>query len=228
MSKIIALIPARGGSKGIKHKNIVDLAGKPLIAHTILAAQSCNKINDTYVSSESTEILSVAKLHNCKIIERNIALAQDDTPTSPVIQEFIQHCGLEHDDIVVLLQPTSPLRTADHISKAISLYTSNPKCAALVSVVAAENKYLYAYKMNEGILNPVMSEYHSVARRQDLPKIYLPNGAIYIFNVKNFNEHNKIPSNNVMGYEMSQSVSIDIDNLDDLERAEASLLKVGE
>lgn len=225
MAKTIALIPARGGSKGIPHKNIALLAGKPLLSHSIQAAQAAQMFDGIYVSSDDEQILAVAKEYGAAIICRNPALAQDHSPTNPVIQEFIEQQKLDKDDVIVLLQPTSPLRTAEHIQAALTLFKECADCAALKSVCAADNKYLYAFLGADPYLTPAMPEYMKISRRQDLPAIYLPNGALYIFTVKHFQRQQAIPQDAVIAYKMSELDSIDIDTPDDLEKAEFYLAK---
>jgi CMP-N,N'-diacetyllegionaminic acid synthase len=225
MAKTIALIPARGGSKGILHKNIALLAGKPLLSHSILAAQQAKVFDAIYVSSDDAQILAVAKEYGAAIVCRNPALAQDHSPTNPVIEEFIALQKLERDDVIVLLQPTSPLRKAEHIQAALQLFKQYADCAALKSVCAADNKYLYAYLGADPYLTPVVPEYMKFSRRQDLPSIYLPNGAVYIFTVGNFQCTQAIPQENILAYKMSEIDSVDIDTPADLEMAEFYLAK---
>ncbi|GGY72343.1 hypothetical protein GCM10011613_16640 [Cellvibrio zantedeschiae] len=220
MAKTIALIPARGGSKGIPQKNIANLAGKPLLSHTIHAAQAAQIFDEIYVSSDDAQILTVAENNGAAIIRRHPDLAQDRSPTNPVIQECIEKQGLLGEDIIVLLQPTSPLRTAQDIKASLKLYLGHQDCHALNSVCAADNKYLYAYLGADPYLIPAMPEFAKISRRQDLPKIYSPNGAIYIFSVANFQRHQAIPDTKVIAYVMSEDESIDIDTPDDLKRAE--------
>lgn len=220
MAKTVALIPARGGSKGIPYKNIVHLAGKPLLSHTIHAAQCSQVFNNIYVSSDDAQILDVAQNDGAAIICRNPALAQDHSPTNPVIQEFIEHEALLSDDVIVLLQPTSPLRNAEHIQAALNLFREYGECAALKSVCAADSKYIYAFVGADPYLTPLVPELAKISRRQDLPAIYLPNGAIYIFTVASFLREQAIPQNNVIAYVMSDVDSIDIDVPQDLQQAE--------
>lgn len=220
MAKTIALIPARGGSKGIPYKNIVDLAGKPLLFHTIQAAKDAQVFDQVYVSSDDAQILSVAQNNGAAIIRRNPALAQDHSPTNPVIEEFIAQEHLAADDVIVLLQPTSPLRRAEHIQASLALFLQHTDCFALKSVCAVDSKYLYALLGADPYLTPVLPEFSKVSRRQDLPAIYLPNGAIYIFTVANFQRERAIPQSKVVAYIMSEADSIDIDTPEDLKKAE--------
>lgn len=225
MSKVIALIPARGGSKGIPYKNIALLAGKPLIFYSISAAQAASVFDGIYVSSDDAKILSVAEKFGAALIHRNPASAQDHSPSNAVIEEFIAQQKLLSDDIIVLLQPTSPLRSSADIEAALSLFKQHPECATLISVCAADNKFLYAFLGADPYVKPVSPEHMKISRRQDLPSIYLPNGAVYIFTVSNFQREQSIPQENVIAYKMSAINSIDIDTQDDFEKAEFYLTK---
>lgn len=216
MANVIALIPARGGSKGIKYKNIVTLGDKPLLAYSIQAAVESGVINHIYVSSDDDNILSVAKEYGAEVIKRDAALARDESPTDPVITECIHKANLAPKDIIVLLQPTSPLRTAQHIREALAEYRDFPTCHSLISVYELNNKYLKAYVGGGEFLHPVAGEHTSYTRRQDLPSLYMPNGALYIFSVAEFMREEKIPRTHIIPYLMSEAESLDIDTPDDL------------
>jgi len=220
MSNTFALIPARGGSKGIKHKNITLLAGKPLLAYGVIAAQQSTMFDGIYVSSDDDTILAVAQSYGATAFKRDAALAQDHSPTNAMIEEFIILNQLKQNDVIVLLQPTSPLRTAQHICEAMALYRQHLDCAALKSVCVADSKYFYAFIGADPYLTPLLPEYMSIGRRQDLPSIYLPNGAIYIFSVEQFMLEKAIPKTKVVAYVMKEDDSIDIDTPDDLALAE--------
>lgn len=224
MNTVVALIPARGGSKGIKHKNIVDLASKPLLAYSIDAALESGVINRVYVSSDDDNILSVAKHYGAELIKRDPSLARDESPTDPAITEFIEKAQLQPKDIIVLLQPTSPLRTAQHIREALAEYRDFPTCRSLISVYELNNKYLKAYVGGGEFLHPVAGEHTSYTRRQDLPSLYMPNGALYIFSVAEFMREEKIPRTHIIPYLMSETESLDIDTPEDLQLAEQRLL----
>ncbi len=126
--KILAVIPARGGSKGVPRKNIRDLAGKPLIAWTIEAAKKSKYIDRLILSSEDPEIIAVAKSYGCEVpFVRKIELAQDDTPGIEVVLDAVQRClGYTH---VLLLQPTSPFRTHKHIDDLIEKFNQKKSIA---------------------------------------------------------------------------------------------------
>ncbi len=215
MNKTVTLIPARGGSKGIPKKNIVSLVGKPLIAYSIEAALECQKFDDIVVSSDDEEILSVAGEYPVLTHLRASEYARDESDMDGVINDVIEHHGYSDDTTLVLLQPTSPLRQASHIESALNQYVS---CLAdaLISVTTIDNKVLKAFTVENNFLQPVSEASAAYSRRQDLPPVYLPNGALYIFKVGKFLENKKIPRTNVCPYIMTAEDSIDIDAPDDL------------
>lgn len=219
MPKVFALVPARGGSKGIPQKNIAPLLDQPLIAYTLLAAQASGVVDHLYVSSDDDQILSVAHYYGAERLKRDPHLARDESPTDPVIGEFIHRVKPAAKDIIVLLQPTSPLRTAEHISEALAEFRDFPTCHSLISVYEISNKYMKAYVGGGEFLHPLAGEHTSYTRRQDLPSLYMPNGAIYIFKVEDFLREEKIPRTHIIPYLMSDCDSLDIDTPNDLTAA---------
>lgn len=219
MPKVFALVPARGGSKGIPQKNIAPLLDQPLIAYTLLAAQASGVIDHIYVSSDDDQILSIAHYYGAERLKRDPHLARDESPTDPVIGEFIHRIKPAAKDIIVLLQPTSPLRTAEHISEALAEFRDFPMCRSLISVYEISNKYMKAYAGGGEFLHPLAGEHTSYTRRQDLPSLYMPNGAIYIFKVEEFLREEKIPRTHTIPYLMSDNDSLDIDIPNDLTAA---------
>lgn len=223
MTRVLALLPARGGSKGILQKNIAPLLDQPLIAYSIKAARDSGVVDEIYVSSDDDQILSVAHYYNAERLKRDPNLARDETPTDPVIAEFIHRLKPAAKDIIVLLQPTSPLRTARHICEALAEFKDFPTCHSLISVYEISNKYMKAYVGGGEYLHPLAGEHTSYTRRQDLPSLYMPNGAIYIFKVEDFLREEKIPRDRTIPYLMSSYDSLDIDTPEDLEIAEQRL-----
>lgn len=145
--KVLAIIPARGGSKGLPKKNIIDLAGKPLIAWTIETSLSSKYITKTIVSSDSDEILEVSKQYGSFILKRPIEFASD-TSSSEVVVKHAMESMEEKFDYVILLQPTSPLRDTKDIDSAFEKFFSLD-ATALISVCEYDNKILKAFKENE-------------------------------------------------------------------------------
>lgn len=223
--KILAIIPARGGSKGIPRKNIINLENKPLIAWTIEASLKSKYITKTIVSSEDDEILDIAKKYKADIIKRPIKLSLDTTATEPVIKHTIDTLknNKEEFDYIILLQPTSPLRNTKHIDEAFKSFFEN-NSTSLISVKEIDNKILKAFKENQnGFIEGISNNKYPFQRRQDLPKTYLSNGAIYIIRIDDFLKNNSLFTDKTISYVMDNISSMDIDNKDDLEKVKGYL-----
>lgn len=220
--KALFLIPARGGSKGIPHKNIKPLGGKPLICYTIDAARKVAPSDtDICVSTDDDEIIRVVEEYGLHVpFKRPDALAQDGSGTYEVILHALDYYaaqGKEYD-VVVLLQPTSPFRSGVHIHEAMALYT--PECDMVVSVAEAKsNPYYVMFKEDgEGFLQHVLQG--NFVCRQDCPKIYEYNGAVYVMNVAALRTKPLSTFTKNRKYLMPVSVSIDLDTMDDWKYAE--------
>lgn len=217
---IISIIPARGGSKGLPRKNIIDLAGKPLIAWTIEASLNSKYITKTIVSSDNDEILNISEQYNADILKRPNELALDTTASEPVVRDVIETLKKENKefDYLVLLQPTSPLRDTQNIDDTFdSLFQS--EATALISVCEVDNKILKAFKSNSnGFIEGVSNNKYPFMRRQDLPKTYLSNGAIYIIKVDEFLKNNSFFTDKTISYLMDEMKSTDIDTYEDLKK----------
>lgn len=215
----IGLIPARGGSKGLKRKNLRDLAGKPLLHYAIDAARGSRHVTDIYLSSEDEEILTSGRQAGCHTVLRPAALAQDDSTATQVMQHFFETTKLDGDPYIVYLQPTSPFRTSFHLDEAIDMMTS-AGAESLVSVVELQKSPFKSFITGEdGRLKSLFEEQFSNHNRQQLPKAYIPNGAIYIFRKSLFLSRGGFPSDGSLPYIMSAADSIDIDTEADLDRA---------
>jgi CMP-N-acetylneuraminic acid synthetase len=224
----IALITARGGSKGLPRKNILPLNGVPLIAWTIKAALESDCIDNVYVSTEDDEIKSVSLALGAQVISRPVELAQDNSGSEPVIAhalEFLKVKGVV-TTAVFLLQPTSPTRTSQHINEAYDLYVKK-SANCVISVFEPEHSPAKAYKLNDdGSIEGLLCIGAPYSRRQDLPRSFQPNGAIYIFSTDVFMLYKLIPRTKVYPYIMNKNASIDIDTLDDLIEAESYLKRM--
>ncbi len=217
--KILGIIPARGGSKGIPHKNIVDLCGKPLISYTIEAGLKSNYIDYLMVSTDDNEIASLSRELGAQIpFLRPKELASDKAKTLDAILHATNNLydmGMVFDDLV-LLQPTQPLRTAEDIDGAIEKYFENG-CKDLASVSEVDdNPILIRFIKNDELI-PILNM-SSTCRRQDMPKYYRVNGCIYINNIRYLNENTSF-NDNIIPYIMKKEHSIDIDDYFDLEVA---------
>jgi N-acylneuraminate cytidylyltransferase/CMP-N,N'-diacetyllegionaminic acid synthase len=213
--RILGLIPARGGSKGIPRKNVRELGGKPLIAHSIEAGLDSAMIESVVVSSDDPEIISVSKTHGADVpFQRPDSLATDDAATAPVVAHAIETLETTYD-LVVLLQPTSPLRTAKHIDEAVNRYLSSDAD----SLVSVYQDHTYRWQQT-GDGAERIDTVSGRKRRQDMDPEYVENGAIYIVSTDQFFEEQNFSFGRTVLYEMTETASIDIDAPDDLRLAE--------
>lgn len=219
--KILALIPARGGSKGIKDKNIIPLAGKPLIAYSIEAAKCSKYIDSIVVTTDNEKIAEVAKKYGARIpFLRPNELATDTSKTIDAVLHAIKTLKTmgETYNVLVLLQPTQPLRTTKDIDEAIGVYYENNE-NGLVSISPVDNSPLLIRSIGkDGKLVNLLPQ-SSTCRRQDMPAYYKVNGCIYINKVDEINEETSFNDNKVP-FIMDKEHSIDIDALSDLYMAE--------
>lgn len=218
--KILALIPARGGSKGIPNKNITDLAGKPLIAYSIDACKGSRFVDDIVVSTDSEKIATIARTFGAEVpFMRPEELAMDTSKTLDAVLHAVSELkkqGREYDSIV-LIQPTQPLRTSEDIDGAIDTYYINSE-QDVVSVCEVSEHPLLMRTLKEGVLVPLLDK-SSTCRRQDMDKYYKVNGCVYVNSVNNLNENTSF-NDNLIPYVMDRSHSVDIDEPADLKYAE--------
>ena len=219
--KFIAIITARGGSKGLPRKNILPLNGKPLIAHSIEAAMNSGKIFRCIVSTEDKEIKEVSLRYGAEVFDRPFDLAADNSKSQDVILNVLTKVFQESDPPkhFILLQPTSPLRTTEHINESIDAYLKS-SANSLISVTEAEHHPYRCLRLEEDHLVPLFDLENLNGPRQLLPKIFRQNGAIYIGQIKKFLIHKAFFIPPVVPYYMASGVSMDIDNGDDLLIAE--------
>jgi N-acylneuraminate cytidylyltransferase len=223
--EILAIIPARGQSKGVQKKNIRSLAGKPLITYTIKAALDCKTVSRVVVSTEDDEIAHISKVSGAKAIKRPMELAKDDSPTIDAIFHVLDTL-LELEDYdpetIVLLQATSPLRIAGDIENALKLYEITP-CESVISVVEHPHSPYWMLKVENEYLVPLFGTDFTKMRRQELPRAYLPNGAIFIASPRVIRQYRSFYCGQSIPYVMSPERSIDIDTELDFMLAECLL-----
>ena len=222
--KILAIIPARGGSKGLTNKNLRHVNGVPLIVNAINSAKKSRFINDIIVTSDSDEILKTSKSINSVITyKRASELSQDNSKMIDVVLDVLNSDNISGNyDIFILLQPTSPLRTSTHIDEAIEKYL-NSKSESLVSSYEVDNKYFKTFYVEKDFVTP-LSKGHINNNRQQNPKLYMSNGAIYIVNIEVFIAQKSFLNNKTLNYIMNIKDSTDIDSLKDLQNANKLLL----
>ncbi|KAF5431160.1 N-acylneuraminate cytidylyltransferase [Candidatus Methanophagaceae archaeon] len=209
-TKIIAIIPARGGSKGIPRKNVRLIAGKPLIAYSIEAALNSKYIEKAVVSTEDGEIAKISKKYGAEVIERPMELATDTAPTEPVLEHVVKWLQEQEGykpDIVVLLQPTSPFRTSEHIDEALDIFL-NDDCDSLLSVCPSS---AFVWKMGAAGAYPINYDFKNRPRRQDKEHEYQENGAIYITTYNSLMENHNRLGGKIGLYIMPEVYSVEID-----------------
>lgn len=220
----LAIIPARGGSKRLPRKNVLDLEGKPLIAYSIEAALESKYIDKVVVSSDDSEILGVSQKFGATILTRPDFLATDISSTFDAIEHTIEHYN--NYDYIVLLQPTSPLRTTKHIDESIELLQSKDG-DAVISVTQMEHSPLWSNTLDEnGSMIDFISDEIKNKRSQDLETYYRLNGAIYICQKDRLlSEKCFFLKDDIFAYKMDNENSIDIDEEIDFELAKLYMEK---
>ncbi|EKD55397.1 MAG: hypothetical protein ACD_60C00010G0007 [uncultured bacterium] len=216
--KILCTICARGGSLGVKNKNIRILRGKPLIAHSILQAKKSNLFDLIVVSSDSKKIHQTAIAWGADyVIDRPKKLATAIAPKLPVIQHAMiqaeKHCGSLFD-IIIDLDATSPLRTIEDIVESFNLFTEQPNANNLVTATPARRSpYFNMLEMNaEGFAKLVKKETRAIHRRQDAPSCYDMNASIYIWKRETLLNGEHTINDRTLLYIMPEERSIDIDS----------------
>lgn len=228
--RILAVIPARGGSKGIPRKNIKLLNGKPLIQYTIEAAKQAQLLTTCIVSTEDEEIAEVSKKLGVGVpFMRPKHLSHDDTPTLPVIQHALAHFKEieESFDAVCILQPTTPFREKGLIDNAIKKFIETG-ADALISVRLVPHEYNphWVFEPNpSGFLNIATGENKIIPRRQDLPPAYIRDGAIYLTKTQGVVLENSLYGNRLSFVLHNSKKHVNIDRLEDWDRAEEMLDK---
>jgi len=216
--KVFAVIPARGGSKGLPGKHLLELGGRPLIAWTIEAAAKARRVQSFVVSSDDERILEVASLHGAPVLERPAHLALDATPSEPVALHALEARG-EDPDVLALLQPTSPLRSARDVDAALARFARSD-ADALISVFEPEHSpFKCFYETDDGTLRGVAGDEAPFRPRQRLPRALMPNGAIYLVRTEVFRRTGRFFGERTIPHVMPARRSIDIDAPADFEAA---------
>ena len=223
--KILGIIPARAGSKGLKDKNILKLNKKPLIAWSILAAKKSKVLSKVIVSTDSLKISRIAKKYGAEVpFMRPAKYSGDKAKSSELIIHALNFFIKKkiHFDYVVLIEPTSPLREAGDIRKCISLIKKN-EIDTLVSVSKVKSphpRFIYKFSSEFKIKPYISSKKNLSARRQDVESLYFLEGTIYCSNVKTFLRKKTFYHNNTSAFVVPKWKSIEIDSLFDLKLSE--------
>ena len=222
--RVLGIVPARGGSKGLPRKNVLRLGDAPLIVHTIRTGQSAHSISRLVVSTEDREIADISKAATCTVVPRPVALARDESLTVDVVADVLRQLAEAGElyDIVVLLQPTCPFRSACDIDGSVAVLL-NGSCDSVVSVTGVgEYRPERMYQARDGLLVSYAEEPPS-RRRQDLPELFVRNGAVYVTWVEAFRSSHSLLSGRLAPFMMPRSRSINIDDEHDLQVARALL-----
>lgn len=214
----IAIIPARKGSKGLPRKNVLDFHGKPLIAHSIEQAINSKCFDAIICTTDDKEVINIARQYNIQYIERPESLASDTASMNDVILHTLQSYNAQN---FCLLQPTSPNRTILDIQNALNLFQQSNVSNLIAVTENTKSPYFAIIKKNEsGRLSTACKLHKQIIRRQDAPKCYDINGAIYIWKTDVFHRKSKLLYKDTIIYEMPKERSIDIDTLLDFQIAE--------
>ena len=231
MVTTVAIIPARGGSKGIPKKNLVLLAGKPLIAHSIEDALNCSKIQRTLVSTDDPEIAEVARSCGAEVpFMRPKELAQDDTPDLPVFLhalEWIRDNEGKLPDLVIQLRPTTPLRPLGLIDQAIQMMEDDPQADCARSISEPPQSPYKMWQIEGKYLKPFIKlgndESYNLPRQQ-LPPVYFHDGLLDVIRTSTIMEKNSVSGTRILPLRINESfLTVDIDRPVDIIKAEAFL-----
>ncbi len=227
MARILALITARGGSKGIPRKNLASLAGKPLIAWTLEAAAGATTLDRTIVSTDDDEIANVCRDWGMEVpFLRPANLSQDDSPHVAVVLHALDWLASNDSyepDYVMLLQPTSPLRTSRDIDEVVQLALRTDAPAVVSVTQAAQHPYLMRQLMDDGSMKAFVACDLEYSRRQAMPAAYALNGAIYLCKRDVFLSARIFEPKGTIGYVMEPQRSLDVDTPFDLRLCETAL-----
>lgn len=221
---VVALIPARAGSKGIPGKNLIACGGRPLIAHSIIAAREANRVDRVIVSTDDEGIASVARQWGAEVpFLRPAELANDAAPMLGVLLHalsWLEAAG-ETVEALALLQPTSPLRRANHVDAAVELFFRQ-RASSVVSVVEVPHSFnpVSVMRLDDGLLHPYLAAGATISRRQDKPVVYARNGPAVLVSAPDTLRQGSLYGDRCVPLMMSTRESIDIDCMDDLEMAE--------
>ena len=222
---ILALIPARGGSKGIKRKNLVEIEGKPLVAYSIEHALNSQLIERVIVTTEDQEIARISREYGAEVpYERPSALAEDHVLDLPVFEHALDYLKTNEGyspDFIVHLRPTAPFRKAEWIDQAIELLQDHPKADSVRSV---SKPTMHPYRMftidRDGYLDTIMKHEHDepyLLRRQDLPNVYYYNCVIDVVRLETITEKRSMTGDKILSYVMDPDDVFDIDTPRDLD-----------
>ena len=222
----VAVVPMRGGSKGLPGKNLRPLGGVPLYAHSVQTALDAGAAR-VLVSTDIERVMGSLQQRDVEVYRRPKRLASDTATMAEVLLDLLGResaAQISEDTIIALLQPTSPLRSPDDVRRAVGLIAANAGRLAM-GVTATDSGVLKYGQVVDGRFVPLAHPAHCFANRQSLPPVYRPNGAVYAFRAGWFLRNGGFETAHIAAVEMSADRSIDVDSIEDFERAEALLFK---
>ena len=223
--KVLGIIPARGGSKGVPQKNIRLIHGKPLISYTIALAESCKSFMDYIVSTDDEKIEKIAVQYGAHVIKRPPEIATDASSVVDTVSHVLNTLGTTYD-LILLLQPTSPLRDTTDIQHVIKMFSDDPGLDGVVSVVKVSDKHparMYAVNNDEYLDSFI--EGGETLRRQELEPLYYRNGAIYAVKTDVFLKSKTLMPKYKKAYVMDHRWAVNIDEEIDIQLLELLLPK---
>ena len=211
--KILAIIPARGGSKGLPGKNIKLLGGKPLFLHAYECAYNSKYEIDIVVSTDSNEIKAICIENNVIVIERPAELAQDSSSVITAIEHVLENMAIRYD-LIVLLQPTSPFRKSEELDQIIAFFETDNRLEGVLSVVPVEDNHparMYSVD-SDFLMKPFLASNNETIRRQDLEAVYLRNGCFYVVRTESFLDQKSVMPARKKAYVMDSKYHVNIDS----------------
>jgi len=231
---VLAIIPARGGSKSVPRKNLRMFCGQPLIVHSINVARHVSMIDRCVLSTDDSEIAEVAKAHGAEVpFLRPKELAEDNTLDLPVFQHTLTWLRDQEDyqpDVVVHLRPTSPLRTSTHVAESLNLLLTNPEADSVRAVTIPAHNPFKMWEQVDGYLRPLMKWKNSEpynAPRQELPVIYWQNGYVDVTRVATILEKRSMTGDRILPYLIDTAFPVDLDSIEGFEMAEMIVKRYG-
>jgi len=219
-NRVLAIIPARGGSKGLPKKNIKEILGMPLIAWTIKQAQNCEYIDKIYVSTDSKEIASVSEEYGVNIPKlRPKHLAEDTSSSVDLVNYIIEDLETEGEvfDYIVLLEPTSPMRRRGDIGNALELAINHSDADGVISVGAVHMEHPTTVKrvQSDGYITSYLQSKREIVQRQQLEDVYFPYGVAYIIKTEVFLEKHAFYTDKILPYYIERWQNYEVDDIYD-------------
>ncbi|PXY44084.1 acylneuraminate cytidylyltransferase family protein [Flavobacterium hydrophilum] len=210
--KILAIIPARGGSKGVPGKNIKLLGEKPLLLYAYECAHNSKYEIDIIVSTDDDEIKNICIKNNVKVIDRPAVLAEDSSSVTSAIHHVLQNLTVSYD-LIVLLQPTSPFRKSEQLDEIIDFFEKDSSLEGVISVVGVDDAHparMYSLD-SDFMMKPFLNYKGEAIRRQDLDPVYLRNGCFYVVTTQSFLAQNSVMPLRKKAYLMDSKYHVNID-----------------